>query len=313
MGSLLDSQLESITELLKAEYPAGYTTRFAPSPTGYLHIGHIASMLLIEKICNETKGKVILRIEDHDQTRSRDIYIDGIKEDLHNLGFKFTNMSEKNGELEFDNSYLQSNNRTRYDRYLKTLIEKNQLYACSCTRKEVQNRIKSSGSSTLLYDSKCVSSGTLKKDSYEEKILSKDKCVRYMIDQKADESFNQDPFFTSHSAKCLPSSNYGDFILFDKDNNYTYQFCVVCDDIEENIDVVIRGEDLIDSTTRQINLMRALSDSQTPRYFHHPLIKDSEGMKLSKRFLSTSVRELMNTGMKASEVRQLATDMLDGK
>jgi glutamyl/glutaminyl-tRNA synthetase len=117
-----------------------------------------------------------------------------------------------------------------------------------------------------------------------------------------------DPF----SSECHqnPSEQCGDYVILDKDNNFSYQFAVVCDDISEKIDTVIRGVDILDSTARQVALYEHLDAPKIPLFFHHPLIHDDCGKKLSKRFLSESIRELLAKGSSPQQIREQAWSLI---
>lgn len=301
----IDQKILEAAGYLKKQYPNGFNTRFAPSPTGYLHIGHIASMLIVEKLCELAGGRVILRIEDHDKTRSRPHYIKSIVEDLYNLGFKYDNVEVIDNEPILDRDYIQSSHLERYKNRLSELASKDIIYYCSCSRKDIKERTNELEKKELFYDGHCQHN---KISSPETDTNSEQNAVRMVVEDISYQIGLHDPFI--EATEQTPSDQCGDIVLRDKDQNYSYQFAVVCDDIAENIDVVIRGVDILNSTGRQIYLYDQLGARKRPTYLHHPILSDEKGKKLSKRFLSESVRELLENGMNPSEIRHKAWDML---
>ena len=313
MASDVSLAIEKISRLLRNRFPSGYITRFAPSPTGYLHLGHIASMLIIEEVCSKSGGSAILRIEDHDQSRAKQKFTKAIIEDLNYLGFSFANADSFRDINKISKDYCQSKKSERYFKKLEQLHTQRQLYHCNCTRLQIQNRLKSSPSRSLLYDNKCRREKSMGYEEFISKAKKNEFAIRYLIPSDKNQKMNEDPFQTDIPAPYLTASKYGDFVVFDKNNNFSYQFATVCDDIDQQINVVIRGQDLQDSTTRQISLHKSLGNTNIPEYFHHPLIYDDDGKKLSKRFLSTSVRDLLISQKKPSEIRKIALNLIKGR
>lgn len=307
----LDEIIDQIAKNLRTAFPNGYLTRFAPSPTGYLHLGHIASMLIIQKVTALSNGRVNLRIEDHDLSRARPEYLNAIVDDLMFLGFTFTNLNESTEKF-LKGRYVQSNNLDRYKKYLKQLQDSGLVYLCECSRKEIKTRTGNSPNTDLVYDGYCKN----KNIDIPTNLHSSKYSLRFKVDKDFQLKCNSDPFL-NESPKTLSSktaaNSCGDFILLDKDNNFSYQYAVVCDDICEDINVVIRGEDILYSTPRQIELMKALGGKKEVVYYHHPLLIDDKGEKLSKRFLSTSVRDLITSGLTKEDILELAWNQINKK
>ena len=254
-------------------------------------------MLVIEYIAARSGGEVYLRIEDHDSIRSRKIFVDAILEDLHKLSFKFKNVAFDGISPTIDRGFLQSTRRDAYFAYLNFLYKENLTYECSCSRSQIKQRTKHIGKKELYYDGFCLRASDPK---------TIDTVTRFKVEDKYYKPPNVDNFKPLSNPNQNPKIQCGDFILIDRDSNFSYQFTNVCDDIDQKINVIIRGEDLLCSTGRQLNLMQKIGNSLTPFYYHHPLIKDKEGKKLSKRLLTTGVRHLMQQEMSVEDIRDLA-------
>lgn len=252
-------------------------TRFAPSPTGYLHRGHILSALWVYACAKKFGYKVRLRIEDHDKSRARPEYIDSIREDLEWLGFTW------------DAESIQSSHEERFEKALELLKEKGLVYSCNCSRKFTFENNPVNGEGEIIYQGHC-----------RERNLpfSNESAIRFRISGKAVE---WDDLRLGHFSE-KPVEQCGDFAIKDRTGLWTYQFAVTVDDFEEKVGLVVRGEDLRNSTARQIELSEALGRAQRPLFLHHPLVMDTTGKKLSKRKESTSIRGEKQTGKKAEEI-----------
>lgn len=248
-------------------------TRFAPSPTGYMHRGHVLNAIYCWGIVHSNGGKVLLRIEDHDQGRSRPEHIQSIYDDLDWLGF-----------IPDAESPLQSQCMQQYQTHLHSLIEKKLAYKCTCTRKEIQQYQKAEAEE-LCYDGTCRSAnhpadipGTWRLLLPEERIQFSD--------------------VLCGPQEQHPLSQCGDIALLDRNGHFTYQYAVVLDDLRDNINCIIRGTDILSSTGRQLLMRKLFGDSRAPEFYHHPLILDQEGRKLSKRQRSFSLTEEREAGAK---------------
>ena len=259
-------------------------TRFAPSPTGYLHMGHIGSAVLTHTIIKSLGGKILLRLEDHDKSRCRETYCDAIREDLDWLG------------LEFFTIYRQTNQEERYQWAQTKLKQKGLLYNCSCTRREIRSLTKQVGDE-LYYPGTCR----------QKKLPQMGNTVRMKL---ARDSIAFEDIRHGHLTQ-TPESQCGDLLIKDRQNQWTYQFAVCVDDLADGVNLVIRGDDLLRSTGRQIMLGKLLGNTNHTRFLHHPLIKDPEGKKLSKRFKSTGVKQLREQGVTPEEVIGKALFMMD--
>ena len=248
--------------------------RFAPSPTGYLHEGHLLSALYVWAAAAKWDLKVHLRIEDHDQSRARPAYIEGIREDLAWLGFRY------------DSESIQSERSAIYEAALRKLEAKSLVYPCYCSRKQLQDENPKSETGEIIYQGKCF----FRRESRDEsaphnlRFIVPDKVIHWHDLRLGD--FHENP-----KLQC------GDFPIRDREGQWTYQFAVCVDDIDENITHIVRGEDIRNSTARQIALMEALGRTERPIYLHHPLIVDANNKKLSKRELAHSLRQDKEAGI----------------
>ena len=260
-------------------------TRFAPSLTGYLHLGHVLHMLYVWGIARAKGGRVISRIEDHDLSRRRPEYEDAVLGNMEWLGFvPDEGIIAANAGGYSD--YRQSDCGDEYERVLEGLRLRGLAYGCECTRKQIIDE-QSDEAAELCYAGTCADKG----------LPLFGNTVRFRV--PAGEVAFEDVRLGVY--RQIPQQQCGDFSLRDRQGQWTYQFACVCDDIRHGIDWVIRGEDILASTARQILLFQAL-DAPAPVYFHHPLICDETGEKLSKRQRSESISQLRDAGITAEEI-----------
>ena len=262
-------------------------SRFAPSPTGHLHLGHLVNMLYVWGIAHVLAGRVILRIEDHDRGRCRIAYENAILEDLEWLGFA-PDLGQPALFRAGSSPFRQSDCTTRYEALLQKLVSQGMVYTCTCSRKDILSR---TGPQTgeLRYDGHCRRVG------YRPELTGGTRlCLKR-------EKLTFDDLRLGFQTQC-PATQCGDLLLKDRHGNWTYQFCVTADDWEQGINLVIRGEDLLASTARQIQLARHLGRINMPFFLHHPLISDTSGKKLSKRDFSKSLRDYRREGKRPEDV-----------
>jgi glutamyl-tRNA synthetase/glutamyl-Q tRNA(Asp) synthetase len=186
--------------------------------------------------------------------------------------------------------YRQSDCSSMYEEKLTELAEKGVVYGCDCSRKEILAK-QSDGQDELCYSGTCAN----------KKLSLEGNTVRFRV-QDGEISFRD---LALGDCRQIPKKQCGDFSLRDRDGQWTYQFCCVCDDNRQGIDLVVRGEDILSSTGRQILLFNALGH-EPPMYYHHSLVCDTEGKKLSKRQRSDSITQMHESGIMAEEVIGLA-------
>jgi len=257
--------------------------RFAPSPTGYLHIGNARTALFNRLFAARYKGSFVLRIEDTDRERSTKAFEDSILEDLKWLGIDWEEGPDKGGAF---GPYRQSERADIYSEYTDKLIDKGMAYPCYCTHdrlEELKKRQIKAGWPPK-YDGRCrtLPMGERPKDVRP--------VIRFCAPEKT-VAFED----KVHKRLSFDASIFGDFIIAGSDGIATYNFAVVIDDALMAITHVIRGEDHLSNTPRQILLFDAFG-FPVPQYAHIPLILGSDRTPLSKRHGAASIMELKESG-----------------
>jgi glutamyl-Q tRNA(Asp) synthetase len=263
---------------LVARLPRAPLTRFAPSPTGYLHLGHVVNAIWVWGLARALGGRVLLRIEDHDRGRCRPEYEDALLHDLAWLG------------LEPDlGPTRQRDATTVYHDTLAALEQLGLVYACDCSRRDLAGEAGDRPHLETRYPGRCRDRGLAPGPGRGQRLR-----LEAGVEQFTD-------LLLGPQAQA-PSEQCGDLLLRDRNGNWTYQFAVVVDDLRQGIDLVVRGADLVESTGRQIALGRLLGRDQPPTFLHHPLLYRPDGAKLSKSAADTGIRELRAAGVPAAEV-----------
>ncbi len=262
-------------------------TRFAPAPTGYLHLGHVANAVFVWGITRARGARVMLRVEDHDRQRSRAIYERGLLDDLDWLGFVpdvFPTGAFRSGPCDG----RQSDRHAQYASTAERLAAAGLLYGCRCSRQELGTAPPETAGERR-YPGTCRDRGIG---------LEPDVAWRVRI-EPGTEAFG-DLILGPHAQD--PAEQCGDVVIRDRLGNWTYQFVASVDDWLMGVDLVIRGRDLLPSTGRQIRIARLVGRSEPPAFAHHPLIMKSPAQKLSKSDRDTGVRDLRSSGWTASSV-----------
>lgn len=244
-------------------------TRFAPAPTGHLHLGHVVNALHVWGAARDRDGQVLLRIEDHDRQRSRPEFEQSILEDLAWLGFAHDGPMVRQSERE-----------AIYRKALQPLIDRELVYGCTCSRSDISGE---------RYGNTCREKDIALTDDVSWRVRMEPGAERFFDELLGPQE--QDP-----SLQC------GDLMVRDRLGNWTYQFAVTVDDHLQKITDVIRGEDLLASTGRQIRLARLLGRGTPPRFWHHRLVMRAPGQKLSKSDGDTGIRDLRAAGWTAERV-----------
>ncbi len=268
------------------------TTRFAPSPTGLLHLGHGYSALKAFDFARERDGRFLLRFEDIDASRVRAPYYDAIEEDLGWLG------------IVWDEAPLRQSDRFgAYAGALETLKEAGLVYPCFCTRKEIAAEIAASASAPHGPDGPYYP-GTCRGLSNEERqrrMAGEDYAWRLDMAKAAPLAGTliwEDSALGPVEAR---PQDHGDIVLTRKDAPASYNLAVVVDDAAQGITDIVRGRDLVAATDVH-RLLQALLDLPMPRYHHHALITDEAGKRLSKRDDARSLRTLREAGHRGDAV-----------
>ena len=241
-----------------------------------MHLGHVLNAIYVWAAARNggPGGRVLLRIEDHDRARSRPEFEAALLEDLAWLGFA------EDGDIT-----RQSERGALYERALDGLRVRGLTYACECTRTDIGGG---------RYPGTC-----------RDKLLSESPTlgIRVRLDPSVERFVDR----RLGSQEQRPSEQSGDLLVRDRHGNWTYQFAVVVDDWLQGVNLVIRGEDLLDSTGRQMQLARLLGREQLPEFLHHALLMKTRTQKLSKSDGDTGVRELRAKGWSAEAVIDRAT------
>ena len=271
-------------------------TRFAPSPTGYLHLGHVRSALEGWCAARSAGGRFLLRLEDIDRPRCRDEYAAAILDDLAWLGLSWDGPVRKQSE-HFDD----------YRDALDRLEAMGTLYPCFCTRREIQAEIAQAGGaphvpSELPYPGTCRSLGLRqraeKQRSGIDYALRLDLARALALTGPLDwvEEEGEGP----HRKPADPTS-LGDVVLARKDVPTSYHLAVTVDDAIQGVTLVTRGADLA-RATHVHRVLQALLDLPTPRYRHHALVTDAAGRRLSKRDRALTIRSMRESGISPTEI-----------
>lgn len=278
---------------------AGAVTRFAPSPTGLLHLGHAHSALLGLALARRGDGRFLLRIEDIDASRCRPEFAAAIEEDLGWLGLGWERPVRR-----------QSEHMGEYRAALDRLAARGLLYPCFCTRAEIAREIAAAGHAPHGPEGP-VYPGTCRRLSRAERAarLGCGEAHALRLDMAA--ALAELPaaglFFEELGEGRLPAdpAPFGDVVLARKDVPASYHLCVCHDDALQGISVVTRGADLKPATALH-RLLQAILGWPEPRYAHHPLLTDAAGHRLAKREGAPSIRALRAAGHSPAAVRAMA-------
>jgi glutamyl/glutaminyl-tRNA synthetase len=264
--------------------PVAPFTRFAPAPTGHLHLGHLVNAIYVWGIAAATGGTVVLRIEDHDRQRSRPEYELDLLEDLERLGLTASSPTPRELLVTTPSDHRQSDCGDVYAVALDRLRADGLLYACACTR-----------STFVAYETQRGQPwrGIGCPGGCRSLELPEDGDVGLRVAVGAGSEHWVD--LLAGPVADEPAAG-GDLLVRDRVGNYTYVLCVVVDDMRHGISLVIRGRDLLDATPVQLRLARLLGRAEPPQFLHHPLVRRVSGQKLSKAERDTSVRSMLDQG-----------------
>ena len=290
----------SVSLITRESSRKSYRGRLAPSPTGLLHIGHARTFWIAAQRAIENHGTLILRNEDLDPQRSRAEFARAMIEDLLWLGIRWSEGPDCGGAY---GPYSQSERRTHYLEAWRRLRDSGFLYPCICSRKDLAQA--TSAPNDVETDDEPVYPGTCRdrKDAAEfaEPVRAN---WRFRVPEGEVVEFD-DLNLGRQRFVAGRDFDFGDFLVWRRDDVPAYQLAVVVDDAAMRITEVVRGADLLKSTARQLLLMRALGYA-TPDYFHCELVRDAAGVRLAKRHDALSVRHLRESGMTAEKVLEMA-------
>lgn len=271
-----------------------YRGRIAPSPTGYLHLGHAITFWHAQERSQKHGGRLILRIEDLDKDRCAAEFRDAIAEDLHWFGLRWNEGPDVGGSWA---PYEQSQRREFYLSAWKKLRVADMIYPCTCSRRDVMQSANAPHheNEEPIYPGTCRTRNRTASDfdapsGHNWRFRVPDGKTLEFVDQRLGEQ------------RAIAGKDFGDFIVWRKDDVPAYQLAVVVDDAAMQISEVVRGSDLLLSTFRQLLIYRAL-DLRAPEFLHTELITDSSGRRLAKREAALSLRELRKSGAYPEQLR----------
>jgi glutamyl-Q tRNA(Asp) synthetase len=274
-------------------------TRFAPSPTGYLHLGHAYSALTAWRAARAASGKFLLRIEDIDSARCKPEFTEAILEDLAWLGIDW------NGDVR-----KQSEHFADYEAALDKLDVLGVIYPCFCTRAEIDAEIARAGDAPQGEEGP-VYPGTCRKLSREERArraaAGESFALRLDIARALESTGDLSWEDEARGHVTAEPDLLGDVVLARKDTPTSYHLAVTVDDALQGVTLVTRGVDLF-TATHIHRLLQALLDLPTPRYRFHKLLTDASGKRFAKRDKSLTLRALREAGCRPDEVRAMVQD-----
>jgi glutamyl-Q tRNA(Asp) synthetase len=275
------------------------TTRFAPSPTGRLHLGHAFSALFAERAARAAGGRFLLRLEDIDRARCRAEFATAILDDLTWLGVRWDGAVRRQSEHVAD-----------YRAALDRLAARALLYPCFCTRKAIQDEIARAGHAPHLtphgpdgplYPGTCR---TLPRAASERRIADDAPYALRLDVTRARAAVSSELVFVDRDAGRIGTdpAQFGDVVLARKDVPTSYHLAVTVDDALQGVTLVTRGVDLLPATHVH-RLLQALLDLPVPDYHHHRLLTDATGQRLAKRADSASLATLRAAGTDPAQIR----------
>ncbi|MGB8029278.1 MAG: glutamate--tRNA ligase family protein [Terracidiphilus sp.] len=285
-----------------------YRGRLAPSPTGYLHVGHARTFWTAFQRAREAGGALVMRMEDLDPDRCRPVYAEAALDDLRWLGIRWQEGPDKGGPFA---PYVQSKRRTVYLDAWRKLLRTGHLFPCRCSRKDLATALGAP-------HERAQTGGGGKLDSEDDEPLYPGTCRLFMggtpqLPGPTASEF-EDPSGTNWRFRVpdgeviefvdlnlgpqrfVAGVDFGDFVVWRRDNVPSYQLACVADDAAMAITEVVRGADLLKSTARQILLFRALG-IDPPAWYHCRLVVDHNGRRLAKRHDALSLRALRQRGL----------------
>ena len=269
-----------------------YRGRLAPSPTGYLHLGHARTFWIAQQRAQEVGGTLVLRNEDLDRVRCKKEFVEAMIEDLHWFGFLWQEGPDCGGPF---GPYNQSARFALYRAALEQLERGGFIYPCICSRKDILDALSAphEGDDEPIYPGTCRS-------NRQSEIGNRKFSWRFRVPDGEAISFIDGHFGPQ---RFVAGKDFGDFVVWRHDDVPAYQFAVVVDDAAMQITEVVRGADLLKSAARQLLLYRALG-LQPPVFYHCELMADERGVRIAKRHDPLSLRRLRERGETPEALRR---------
>jgi glutamyl-tRNA synthetase len=292
-----------VTTSPSANFLDVYRGRLAPSPTGLLHLGHARTFWIAAQRAAEHGGQLILRNEDLDVERCRPEFVTAMYEDLRWLGIDWSEGPDRGGPFD---PYLQSERREHYLAAWKGLRDRGLIYPCTCSRKDVAQAAgaPNEGDDEPLYPGTCrpknrAGNAAALRAGADEAPAPTQANWRFRVPDGEEIRFTD----LHLGEQCMTAGHdFGDFMVWRRDDVPAYQLAVVVDDAAMRITEVVRGADLLKSTARQLLLFRALG-LPVPDYYHCDLVRDEFGVRLAKRHDALSICKLRGMGWTPEQVR----------
>jgi len=266
-----------------------YRGRIAPSPTGYLHLGHARTFWIAQERAKERGGTLILRNEDLDRDRCKPEFVSAMTEDLQWFGFQWD-----------EGPFAQSERMPLYREAFEKLKRGGHLFPCTCSRKDVQRALQAphQGDEEPIYTGTCRGRTQISGSERGQPVRAN---INWRFHVPDGQTIH---FVDGHygEQRFLAGKHFGDFVVWRQDDLPAYQLAVVVDDAAMRITEVVRGADLLLSTARQILLYRALG-LPSPTFYHCPLMTDEAGVRLAKRHDALSLQTLRQYGVVPEALR----------
>ncbi len=277
--------------------PISYRGRVAPTPTGLMHLGHARTFLVAQERARMRGGTLLLRVEDLDGARCKAEFVEALFEDLAWAGLNWDEGPDRGGKF---GPYRQSERIEWYLRAWKKLRERGVIYPCRCSRKDVQEAIAAphADGGELVYPGTCREA----ERTFDSEVAAGACNWRFRVPDGRRIEFRDG---NVGEKSFVAGVDFGDFLVWRKDGIPSYELAVVTDDIAMEITEVVRGEDLLMSTARQLLLYEALGVA-APGFFHCPLVKDDQGRRLAKRDKAMGLREMRARGVRPAELMDRA-------
>jgi len=296
---------------------SSYRGRLAPSPTGYLHVGHARTFWTAFERARDANGTLVMRMDDLDPERSRSIYAKGSMDDLRWMGISWQEGPDVGGPYA---PYVQSERKAFYYDAWRKLLRGGYLFPCRCSRKDLEAAL-SAPYESLRSDAK----GNRELEVLDDEPVYPGTC-RLFEGRSSQASYDTNDEIVEQGGftwrfrvpdgeviefedrnlgwqRFVAGDDFGDFVVWRRDGNPSYQLACVADDAAMKITEVVRGEDLLKSTARQILLNRALGFND-PEWYHCRLVMDANGRRLAKRHDALSLRAMRLNGATPNEVQE---------
>jgi glutamyl-tRNA synthetase len=279
-----------------------YRGRIAPSPTGFLHLGHARTFWVAHQRARSAGGKLVFRDEDLDIHRCKPRFVSAMYEDLRWLGLDWDEGPDVGGSF---GPYLQSERREFYLAGWRQLCDSGFIYPCTCSRKDLERALQAPHED----DDEAPYPGTCREKITTARGWKSPAGVSWRFKVPDERAIVFDDSYSGRQ-EFVTGRDFADFLVWRRDDVPAYQLAVVVDDTAMQITEVVRGADLLKSTARQLLLLNALR-CPVPDYFHCPLLRDENGRRLAKRHDALSLQALHKQGVSPQQLRETFAAEID--